>query len=302
MPAATRRFRTHLEVDLPASLWPLVASGDDPTIRVRADLLVRAVRTPEGPSTVEVRREGTDGFRARAWGPGAAQALTHAPGWVGAEDRLAGFDPAAHPTVARLAHRQPGLRLVRSGRIDDVLVPVILGQRVTVGEARRAWSRLVRTWGEPAPGPHGLRLPPSPERLATAPYWAFHELGVERARATTIIEACRRLDRLRAAVSAPTDEALRLLRTVRGVGPWTAALVRRHAAGDPDTVEVGDFHVRNQVAWALAGEARGTDERMLELLAPFAGHRGRVVRLLLAGGVHAPTFGPRRRVVPVDRL
>ena len=47
------------------------------------------------------------------------------------------------------------------------------------------------------------------------------------------------------------------------------------------------------VAWALAGEPRGTDERMLELLEPYRGQRGRVVRLLELAGIAAPRYGPR---------
>ena len=70
----------------------------------------------------------------------------------------------------------------------------------------------------------------------------------------------------------------------------------RDANGDPDAVSVGDFHIPHTVAWALAGEARGTDARMLELLAPFTGHRGRVCDLLAAGGISAPKFGPRMPV------
>jgi 3-methyladenine DNA glycosylase/8-oxoguanine DNA glycosylase len=78
-----------------------------------------------------------------------------------------------------------------------------------------------------------------------------------------------------------------------GIGPWTAAEVVRIVFGDPDAVSVGDFHIPNTVAWALAGEARGTDARMLELLEPFQGHRGRVCDLLAYGGIGAPKFGPR---------
>jgi hypothetical protein len=47
------------------------------------------------------------------------------------------------------------------------------------------------------------------------------------------------------------------------------------------------------VAWALAGQPRGDDARMLELLEPFAGHRGRVCALLERAGIGAPRFGPR---------
>jgi 3-methyladenine DNA glycosylase/8-oxoguanine DNA glycosylase len=61
-------------------------------------------------------------------------------------------------------------------------------------------------------------------------------------------------------------------------------------------VSVGDFHLPHVVSWALAGEARGNDERMLELLEPYRGQRGRVQRLLEASGVKPPAFGPKQEV------
>jgi 3-methyladenine DNA glycosylase/8-oxoguanine DNA glycosylase len=69
--------------------------------------------------------------------------------------------------------------------------------------------------------------------------------------------------------------------------------VTLRALGDPDAVSVGDAHLSNVVAFALTGAPRGTDERMLELLAPWAGHRARVVRLLEASGITPPRYGPR---------
>src|SRR3990172_5478067 len=89
------------------------------------------------------------------------------------------------------------------------------------------------------------------------------------------------------------------LRAYPGIGPWTAAEVTLRALGDPDAVSVGDFHLRNLVAFALAGEPRGTDERMIELLGPWRGHRARVIRLLEASGIEAPRYGPRYS--PPDR-
>jgi 3-methyladenine DNA glycosylase/8-oxoguanine DNA glycosylase len=68
------------------------------------------------------------------------------------------------------------------------------------------------------------------------------------------------------------------------------------AYGDRDAVSVGDYHLPHQVAWALAGEARGTDARMLELLEPYRGHRARALRLLALAGIQAPRFGPRMRL------
>ena len=83
---------------------------------------------------------------------------------------------------------------------------------------------------------------------------------------------------------------------IRSIG---SALGPSH--GDADAVPVGDYHVKNMVAWALAGEPRGTDERMLDLLEPYAGQRGRVVMLLGRDGHAAPKFGPRQRIQPMYR-
>ena len=54
--------------------------------------------------------------------------------------------------------------------------------------------------------------------------------------------------------------------------------------GCPDTVSVGDYHLKNIVGWALAGRRDTDDAGMLELLEPWRGQRQRVVRLLLTGG------------------
>ena len=89
---------------------------------------------------------------------------------------------------------------------------------------------------------------------------------------------------------------------MHGIGPWTVAEVARIALGDADAVSVGDFHVPNIVAWALAREPRGSDERMLELLEPYRPHRGRVQRLLETSGIRAPAFGPRMEPRAIDRI
>ena len=136
-------------------------------------------------------------------------------------------------------------------------------------------------------------MPPGPAALAATPYWVFHRFGVERRRAETVRRVAAVAPRLEEAVELPAVAAHRRLRAVPGVGGWTAAEVAIVALGDADAVSVGDFHLPNQVSWALTGEPRGDDDRMLELLEPYRGHRGRVIRLLEAGGITAPRFGPR---------
>lgn len=271
----------------------------DPTTRRTPDGWWRATCTPDGPGTIHVwEADGT--IRAEAWGRGADWLLEHAPGLVGAHDDPSVLVPR-HPAVADAARRFPGLRIGRSGTVLHALVPAILGQRVTASEYGRSWAALCRTLGERAPGPSGLHLPPAADRLASLPYWWFHRFGIERRRADTIRRVAASTPALEAVTGLPRVEAWKRLTAVEGVGPWTAALVAGEALGDPDAVPLGDYHLPHTVAWALAGEPRASDERMLDLLEPYRGQRDRVVRLLLAAGAHAPRFGPRRAIEPIAR-
>jgi 3-methyladenine DNA glycosylase/8-oxoguanine DNA glycosylase len=127
-----------------------------------------------------------------------------------------------------------------------------------------------------------LWVPPSPERVAHTPYEVFHRFGVERRRADVLKRLGMVARRLEESVQLPLADAYRRFAAVPGVGPWTRGRIGLVALGDPDAVVVGDLHLPHVVAQALAGEQRGTDERMLELLEPYRGHRGRVLRLLLA--------------------
>ena len=127
----------------------------------------------------------------------------------------------------------------------------------------------------------------------TTPSYVFHRFGVERKRADTVRIACSCASRLEETLTLPLDSAYRRLAALPGIGQWTAAEVAMMALGDADAVSVGDYHLPNLVAWTLAGEPRADDARMLELLEPFRGQRGRVIRLVVAGGGGAPRRGPR---------
>jgi 3-methyladenine DNA glycosylase/8-oxoguanine DNA glycosylase len=276
----------------------------------------RASRTPEGPVTLLAERTADPpGVRVRAWGPGTRWAIDQAPALLGLDDDpdaiTRGAASPGHPAVAAALRAVGGVRIGRTGRVIEALVPAILEQKVTGEEARRAYRGLIARWGEPAPGPAGLRLLPAPEIVARLPYHALHPIGLERRRAEVLAAVCRdaaRLEALGAAAAGPgaapeaRAAAYAALLAFPGIGPWTAAEVGMRAFGDPDAVSVGDFHVPSMVAWALAREPRGTDERMLELLEPYRGQRGRVVRLLELAGIEAPKYGPRLTPRRIDRL
>jgi 3-methyladenine DNA glycosylase/8-oxoguanine DNA glycosylase len=263
-------------------------------MRMAPDGVWRATRTPHGPATTHITTSGGD-VRMSAWGPGAQWALDTLPQLVGVEDGAESF-VARDPVVADLKRRLPGLRISRSLRVVEALVPTIIEQKVIGLQAKRSYAALVRALGTPAPGPAtGLIVPPAPAVLVKAPSWTFHRFGVERKRADTIRVACSYAARLDEIAAMDPDAARARLTALPGIGPWTAAEVALVALGDADAVSVGDYHLPHQVAYALAGEARATDERMLELLEPYRaeGQRGRVIRLIVAGGPSPPRYGPR---------
>ena len=223
---------------------------------------------------------------------------------TGHHDRAIAY-PDAHPAVERALRFGRLLRIGASGDVYHQLLPTIIAQRITAGEAVRQWQRLCRELGEPAPGPAeiigGLLLPPSPASLHRRPAWWFHPLGIETKRARALVEVARHADKFWAwneAGSAVLGEKLAL---IGGIGPWTIGSVLGPVCGDPDAVPVGDYHFPNTVTWAIAGEARGDDDRMLELLEPYRGQRGRVLWSIVTTAGKAPAFGPRRRILPMAR-
>jgi 3-methyladenine DNA glycosylase/8-oxoguanine DNA glycosylase len=186
-------------------------------------------------------------------------------------------------------------------------LPALLEQRITGTEAWRNYRRLVRAHGLPAPGPLALWVPPTPAAIAALPSWRLTGLGIEPRRGELVRRMAREAPRIEVMAAAARQPGggganagalATALRARSGIGPWTAAEVTLRALGDPDAVSVGDAHLSNVVAFALTGRPRGSDEEMLELLAPWAGHRARVVRLLETSGIRPPRFGPR--VAPRD--
>lgn len=308
VPATTGRrervWRPDGPIDVALTLSPLRRGAGDPTWRAEPGGVWRTCRTPCGPGTIRVTVHPRErAVRGQAWGPGAQWLLETLPQTLGADDDLAAFAelagraPVGAEVVLGACRRHPGLRVGRTLRVFEALVPAVLEQKVVGREAWRAWRWLLCRYGEPAPGPapEGMRVFPEPEVWRRIPSWDWHRAGAEAVRARTIVNAARYADRLEATAAAGvagSAEADRLLRALPGIGVWTSAEIRQRAHGDPDAVSVGDYHIPGVVGWALTG-AKTDDAGMLRLLAPFAGHRYRVTRLLELGGHRPPARGPR---------
>lgn len=288
-PDAEKRFEPRRPLDLSLTLTPI---GYGPSMRHQDGAIWRATRTPLGAATLRLAHD--DGHvDASAWGPGARWAVDNAAALCGEDDDDSSFAPA-DPMVARLHRAHRGLRMPRTMSVFEALVPCVVLQQVTTVQAKDSYQHLVNALGEPAPGPVALKLPPSPQTLAETPYWAFHRFNIERRRADIIIRAARSARRLEETVTMDIASAYARMRAFPGVGPWTAAKVAMVALGDADAVPVGDYHLPHLVGYAFEGTPRSTDERMLELLEPYRGHRARVIRLLTLAGITAPKFGPKQ--------
>lgn len=290
-------YRPAHEVALRLTLGPLAQGRTDPTFQRDASGSWLTLATSAGDATLHLAQAGGE-IRGTAWGPGAGEALAQVPALCGADDDLDGFDAARHPVVAELHHRTRGLRLTRARRLMPFLVPAILGQKVTGIEQKRAWRQLVTRHGAPAPGPApiGMRVAPPPAVWRRVPSWEWHRAGVGPQRSDTVMRAVKVGDALERAVQTDAATAIRRLCTVAGIGVWTAHEVVQRSHGDPDSVSIGDFHVSKRVGWALTG-ARVDDAGMLDLLAPWAGHRQRVVRLIEAAGIGYERHGPRMTIL-----
>ena len=252
------------------------------------------------PAPASGRRRGPGPVtvvRAAAWGPGAAWLLRELPGMLGADDDRAGFDPA-HPVLRELSARHPGVRVGRSGRVLEALVPAVLEQKVVGAEARRAWRYLLLKFGDPAPGPApaGMRVRPPPRIWRRIPSWEWHRAGVEGVRARTIIGAAEVAGRLEEIVTMPPGR-----RRTGGCGrcPGSASGPPPRCGSAPAGTRTrcpwATITCRRAVGWALAGRVVD-DAGMLELLAPYAGHRHRAARLVELGGIGPPRRGPRMSV------
>jgi 3-methyladenine DNA glycosylase/8-oxoguanine DNA glycosylase len=283
------------EVDLPSTVGPLRHGPGDPCHQSAPDGSIwRTSRMPSGAVTYRLDQMDPHRIRCQAWGPGAAELVAGLPELLGERDDSSTFLPE-HPKLIEAHRRHRGLRVPRTRRVMESLVPAVLEQKVTGKEAFRAWRVLVSRYGSAAPGPTSplMRVPPTPEQWRMVPSWDFHQAGVDPQRSRTIVTAARVADALERCIDLTPESARKRLMSVPGIGEWTAAEVGQRALGDADALSVGDYHLSGVIGWTLLGRPID-DAEMVEYLEPLRPHRHRVIRLLeVSGQAFKPRFGPR---------
>jgi 3-methyladenine DNA glycosylase/8-oxoguanine DNA glycosylase len=285
------------------TLSPLRRGPGDPCYQLVDGAIWKTTLMPSGPVTARITTSARNAVDCEAWGGGASEFVERLPAWLGAEDDATGFAPT-EPTIAAAHRNVPHLRLGRTSRVLEALIPAVLEQRVAGKDAFRAWRLLVTKYGAPAPGPapERMRVPPPSDVWRRVPSWEFHLANVDPGRARTIVGCAQRADSLERLTTRRSEQRCAALRSLPGVGEWTAAEVAQRAWGDADAISVGDYHLSNMVGSTLLGH-RIDDQEMIELLEPLRPHRQRAVRLLEVSGLaRNPRFGARQAIPDLRAL
>jgi AraC family transcriptional regulator of adaptative response / DNA-3-methyladenine glycosylase II len=164
----------------------------------------------------------------------------------------------ADPLLADVLSRHQGLRTPGAWDGFELAVRAILGQQISVAAASTIAGRIAATCGTRVSGPVGLdRLFPTPDELAHAP---LERVGVIGARADTIRQLAADVASGAIVFDTHTDPATTLasLRSIRGIGDWTAQYIAMRALGHRDAFPSGDLVLRRA---ASARSARELDLR-----------------------------------------
>ncbi len=296
LPDGKRTLQINVALDLRRVLAALRIGGRDPALRwadgpggTGCDW---AIYTQEGPAALEIRRPSVASMQVRAWGPGSTKALESVESLLGLSDDAESFE-TDNSAVRALQRRSVGLRLPRVLDVSSLLTPIVLQQLVTAQEAAHTYRRLIERHGVDAPGPMLLRLLPPARQLSDLSRAAYQACGALGRQAETIKRLNFRAGRMNAVLGMNATDAMRRLTALPGLGPWTAGMAMLRGLGFADVAPTGDYHLANEVVYALTGRPRGTDTEMEQLLEPFAPHRGRVALMLHIGAMRAPRFGPK---------
>jgi AraC family transcriptional regulator of adaptative response / DNA-3-methyladenine glycosylase II len=146
-----------------------------------------------------------------------------------------------------LAAAKPGLRVPGAFDGFEVAVRAVLGQQVSVAAARTLAGRFAGAFGSPVESPFAALSTsfPGPERIAKLRAADIARLGVLPSRARTIVELAKALARgdVRLGPGVDVTATLHSLRSIPGIGEWTAQYIAMRALAWPDAFPNTDLGV-----------------------------------------------------------
>ena len=164
---------------------------------------------------------------------------------VGADIETIGTHLSRDPLLAPLVSQRPGLRAPGAWDGFELAVRAILGQQITVGSACRLARQIVAHYGEPVPEelrshPSLSFVFPSPERLAAEDLTGLGMPGARRA-ALKALAVASASDKHLFHPFGSIEEALARLRTIPGIGEWTAQYIALRALRETDAFPASDI-------------------------------------------------------------
>ncbi|EYS93616.1 Ada [Cupriavidus sp. SK-4] len=151
--------------------------------------------------------------------------------------------------LGELAEAMPGVRLPGSVDGFEIAVRAVVGQVISVVQARRILGALAQHAGQALDGtpPDGLRYTfPTAAAIAMLPEQSLRDAGVSAGKARTLLALAQRVadGTLALDAHAPPEQTVAALREVGGIGDWTAQYVAMRALGWPDAFPGTDYALR----------------------------------------------------------
>ena len=206
----------------------------------------RTIVTGHGPGWIEVRSASATALTLSVHLPDSSELLTIASRVrrlldLDADPQVIAGHLRPDALLAPLLKARPGLRVPGAWDGFELGVRAILGQQVSVAGASTLAARLVQRLGQPvAFDAAGLTHTfPSPTDVAEADF----AIGLPAARAEAIRQFAREVARGAVAFDAAVDSRAfqQKLRSLAGIGPWTAQYIAMRALSDPDAFPSGDL-------------------------------------------------------------
>jgi AraC family transcriptional regulator of adaptative response / DNA-3-methyladenine glycosylase II len=198
------------------------------------------------------------------------------------------------PLLASLVAQRPGLRAPGGWDGFELAVRAILGQQITVTAARRLAGQLVALHGKAVSvaqsgHPALAHVFPTAKRVARTESFG---LGMPASRQTSLKALAE------ATIADPNlfhpfgtiEEAIARLRTIRGIGEWTAQYIALRAIREMDAFPASDIGLLRSAA-RLDG-ARSTSAALLDRAESWRPWRAYAAQHLWAAG--APTISTNR--------
>lgn len=160
-------------------------------------------------------------------------------------------------TVALCYRQQLGLRIPGAWNPFETAVCIVLGQLVSVEQARMKIHKLVQQYGTRIRNPvfaGCTHLFPEPAVLARADY---RDIGVTRVRAEALRELSRQVQEKKIDLARTADIAktrARLLQ-IKGIGPWTVEMIAMRCLGDTNAFPANDLIIKR--ALQMHGNEKG---------------------------------------------